>query len=146
MYRGLKSNFVLPPCPLPPCPLPPDPSNDTSEALPPAGRALRALRALALRQRCARLSLRAADLFLAHGVASPGHQRVLVAPADQPPALWTKTERAPTERPKGYGSKSNHQGTADFSPWHHLPRCHFGVTPCLTHSQMGHLGGDQRVR
>ena len=98
------------------------------------------------RQRCARLSLRAADLCLAHGVASPGHQRVLVAPADQPPALWTKSERAPTERPKGYGSKSNHQGNADFSPWHHLPRCHFGITSCLTHSQMGHLGGDQRVR
>ena len=35
----------------------------------------------------------------------------------------------------GYGSKLNHQGTADFSPCFHLPGFHFGYL-CLTHSQI----------
>ena len=33
----------------------------------------------------------------------------------------------------GYGSKLNHQGTAGFGPFFHLPGFHFGY-PCLTHS------------
>ena len=36
----------------------------------------------------------------------------------------------------GYGSKLNHQGTAGFSCWFHLPGLHFGVTLFLTHSRI----------
>ena len=35
----------------------------------------------------------------------------------------------------GYGSKQNHQGTAGFSFWFHLPGFHFWV-PILTHCQL----------
>ena len=39
----------------------------------------------------------------------------------------------------GYGSKYNHQGTAGFSLWFHLPGFYFGYA-CLTHSQVSTLG------
>ena len=40
--------------------------------------------------------------------------------------------------PNGCGSKYNHQGTADFSLWFHLPGFHFGYA-FLTHSHMNPL-------
>ena len=35
----------------------------------------------------------------------------------------------------GHGSKLNHQGTAGFGPWFHLPGCHVGYI-FLTHSHV----------
>ena len=40
--------------------------------------------------------------------------------------------------PCEYEPKQNHQGTAGFSPWFHLPGFHFGC-PFLTHSHAGSI-------
>ena len=47
---------------------------------------------------------------------------------------WSTRELALYSR--GYGSKVNHQGTADFGPCFHLPGFHLGYL-FLTHSQEG---------
>ena len=54
------------------------------------------------------------------------------------PALLSKQPLPQLLQPYGCGSKLNHQdhqGTADFSPWFHLPGFYFGY-PFLTHSHV----------
>ena len=54
------------------------------------------------------------------------------------PNASSKRMRVPAAN--GCGSKLNHQGTADLSPWFHLPGFYFGY-PFLTHSQMAIMPG-----
>ena len=82
-----------------------------------------------------------AQSFKLPGSVTPEIRRqdkILVdAPAPPPPPPSSKAPNLAPKIPSGYGSKLNHQGTTGFSHCFHLPGCHFGVTLCLTHSQIG---------